>query len=466
MKSLSINIPKLTLVYLVFPLQLFLLLWFQWWLCVPLTFLFTAALVKSLKLKHEQDFTLEFRFAAVVALFALVMTAAAGIGGLSFQNSDYWKHNTVFYDLIVQDWPVRYSSCAHLGSIKGQGCGLVYYTGFYLPAAFLGKVAHSYVFGQYSLWLWASFGFFLVFSWLHILLKSKNALLPLVFLLFGGLDVLGFYWQNRLLPEMGGHFEWWASLFQYSSMSTVVLWVPQHALAAWLGAAFFLNGFRTKTLHSGALILCALVLWSPFVVMGLLPFYLLAFGLRKYPVTRLEILLGVVGAFALLPYFGSHVGGVPVGPLWIEPTFWWRYPLFVLLEFGGIALCLYRNCRHDRIFLLTLAVLLALPFYRVGAANDLVMRVSLPALFCLSIFTWQTMGDRAFRKTLRFSVICVLLALGALTPMSEWYRSFKASRQKLDAENFHMSVIQLPAGLLPQQYVGELDSFYYKYLAR
>jgi len=43
------------------------------------------------------------------------------------------------------------------------------------------------------------------------------------------------------------HLEWWAGRYQYSSMTTQLFWVPNHALGACSeSGSFAVNGARTR----------------------------------------------------------------------------------------------------------------------------------------------------------------------------------------------------------------------------
>ena len=58
---------------------------------------------------------------------------------------------------------------------------------------------------------------------------------------------------------------------------------------------------------------------------------------------------------------------------------------FILIEVAPFVLILYKREKKNPVFWAAIAVLLALPFYRITEMNDLNMRGSMPALFFLCI---------------------------------------------------------------------------------
>jgi hypothetical protein len=109
---------------------------------------------------------------------------------------------------------------------------------------------------------------------------QQSLILTTVFCLFSGWDVAGWliidgvhylaFHQPTMFPADIG---WWNGLLQYSSTVTLILWVPNHALAGWFFVALLLL-WEQRRLRISALMMGALLtaLWSPFALMGALPF--------------------------------------------------------------------------------------------------------------------------------------------------------------------------------------------------
>ena len=83
----------------------------------------------------------------------------SGIGGFTFQNNDWDKHNALLHDLINNPWPVRYE-------INGDIGYLVYYFAYYIPAALVGKV-FGFSVANIFLFLWTYCGLIIGLFWIY-----------------------------------------------------------------------------------------------------------------------------------------------------------------------------------------------------------------------------------------------------------------------------------------------------------
>ena len=103
-----------------------------------------------------------------------------------------------------------------------------------------------------------------------------------VIVLFSGLDVIGDLWRAPHFAahwDITRHLEWWAGRYQYSSMTTQLFWVPNHALGGWLTIGLLLRGERDTPLDSMLpMIVVAVALWSPLAALGAVPFVLWKHG--------------------------------------------------------------------------------------------------------------------------------------------------------------------------------------------
>jgi hypothetical protein len=85
-----------------------------------------------------------------------------------------------------------------------------------------------------------------------------------------------------------------------------------------------------------------------------------------------------------------------------------RYLLFVLLEFGLVAWLVHRVQRQSAIFYGAVLMLLTLPLFRLGEANDLVMRASVPALLVLILGVAQALASGQGRPAIRGALLLVV----------------------------------------------------------
>lgn len=244
-----------------------------------------------------------------------------------------------------------------------------------------------------------------------------------LFLVFSGLDAIG-----RLLVHgsLSDHLEHWAYL-QFSSTITLLFWVPQHALAGWVGALGFLLWRSGRIALAPWLTLMPLAaLWSPLGLAGGLPFVALA-GLRSLLSRSLrpaDILLPALATLLSIPsllYLSAGAGdGVGLHIVPLPPAQW---GLFELLEVGIYALPLLFAAPAGRFgrdsLLLAILCLLAAPFIQVGWSIDFMMRASICALAILAVLTAEALLTV---PRLRVWLAVVLLA-GSVTGWHEITRA-------------------------------------------
>ncbi len=120
---------------------------------------------------------------------------------------------------------------------------------YYLPAALVGKVAGVGV-ADTALLIWTAIGvaLFLALAVERATTFRAALIIVAVLVLFSGMDLLGtvlrggFGLAAHLRPV--DHLEWWATRFQYSSHTTQLFWVPNHALPGWIATSC---SFGTRT---------------------------------------------------------------------------------------------------------------------------------------------------------------------------------------------------------------------------
>jgi hypothetical protein len=196
------------------------------------------------------------------------------------------------------------------------------------------------------------------------------------------------------------------------------------------------------------------------LALGITGFYFSAKASESSPV----VISSMMSGWGLALYNGPTYAGV----LFLV--------FFCLVEFGLYAIILYRSgaIQDERwrwmldITVLTLSIL---PWFKLGAYNDLVMRSSIPALFVLAVLVARAVHDRTLERQTRLA-LAVLLLIGAVTSGVEIVRHLKW-------------MVELPApifveGQTPKdfvdyfqeqayffgQYSGGLDSPFFQYAAK
>jgi len=206
---------------------------------------------------------------AVIAAVILCWAGLSGVGGYVWQNADHSVRNELFVLLVEGKWPLVKELATESGT---EVRGLVYYIGYWLPAALAGKL-----FGLKAGWavqyLWAAAGIALLYAWI-CLWRKKLAVWPLwILIFFSGLDAAGVLLscQEELRIFGDVHLEAWAPYYQFSSMTTQLFWVFNQAVPAWLMSALVFLGEKPRNM---AFLASLTILTATFPFVGVLPFVL------------------------------------------------------------------------------------------------------------------------------------------------------------------------------------------------
>jgi hypothetical protein len=399
----------------------------------------------------------------IILLAALIWTSLGGAGHFVFANFDWHTRDAVLRDLTLYHWPPSY------GEVEGYPVILRCPLGYYLPAALMGKL-FGVASADFFLWLWTCLGVGLFLLLLPLSRRSwPRAILGLlVVVLFSGMDWAGWkflYADFMQSPEPTDHLEWWARAFQYSSHSTQLFWVPNHALPAWIGGALFLRHWRAPEFLSLApMTMATVALWSPFAFIGLAPFMALplyrAAKEGGWPALKLQHWpLALLTFGASLLYLTLDTNRIPGGAALDSetPSFIMHlmdYAVFVVFEFAILAFALWR-LKPSAPLLMAVAILLLLPLRRFGPGNDLVMRASIPALLVLCAAALQVIEQGVARRRWgEAAILALVLSVGAVTPMHEILR---ATLQTAWSPNLNGSLLDIQGGRAPAHYAGRLD---------
>jgi hypothetical protein len=427
MKSLH----RLSILYLTFPFILFCLGWLRLSIAIPVVLIILWAIWKLFaQSTNPQSTNLpypNFQSTLYLSLITGAWLLLSGIGGYTFQNWDHHWRNAVLRDLITYDFPVTYSSPE-----KGPIQMLVDYVGYFLPAAWVGKLL-GWGAANFALFLWTWLGVLLVVF--HLARKGETTSplhhlkWALLLILFSGLDSLGtlFFVKDypTLFPPIQ-HLEIWSGNLQYSSFTTQLFWVFNQAVPAWLCIVLLADKPITNYQFTNKLFTFSLCFFfAPLAALGLLPY--LAIELFKhidfkspFKNLRFDVLLasGIIVLVSFL-YFASNTAAQERG---LQAIALKDFLAFFLLEGGILWLALAPLKWRDPRWAVTGVLLAAIPFIQLGNGRDFVMRASIAPLFYLMMMT----GEAIFSKTTSRSLLItlyLLLTLGSLTPLYEINRS-------------------------------------------
>ena len=452
------------LAYLLAPLPVFLWGWWRWPVALAASGLLALMGHAVLTRRQRGAPRLPRRLWLLVAVAAALWVGASGLlGGLPL-NEDWSVRMRVLRDLTANPWPVGY------GDGGGGSTLLRFSMGYYLLPAGLGALLGGVDAARLLLGLWTVLGVMLFFalvlqSWPHRRPAAAAGLLALT-VLFSGMDLFGFLVGRAQVPDLGEHIEWWTPWLQYSSQTTLLFWVPNHALPAWLGAVVAWR-HRGEGLAAApaALWLVAAALWSPLACVGLLPLLALACW-RGRPLLQAlaECLsapalagLPLLALLAAFVSFGIVVDAVPanlrgLAGVTTASAHWYQWLTFELLEWGLLAAALASRGlrRQGWPFWVACGLLLVLPALRFGPGNDLVMRAGIAPMTVLMLCVAQALGEG--RLALRWHrALVLMLVVGCATPAQEFIRQTQpGSRWPDDGRNLAQALGT------PWHYVGVL----------
>lgn len=444
--NLNINLKtlnQLTIIYVGLPLLIFLISWLKPYIAV-ISFVLLIYAIYLGYFKNEQfklfDFINDRNFVYIILLFAFLWCYFAGLGGFWYQSWDHNWRNAIFRDLINYSWPLYY---------KTIDAAMVYYMGYWLPSAVFAKIflfvssAFSFFIGNVFLLLYSVVGVFLLFA--HILkaveVKScfKAISVILFIVLFSGMDIVGVQLPGAY--KYMWHIEWWAAYAQFSSLTTVLFWVFNQGLPAWLLTMLFYNN-KNKVENFGLIaILCFFC--SPLPFMGLSVFlivYTIKNLIDEYIKKQLKNYIfkvfsfqNIIAVFCITPivalYFLSNHSTAANGVIGSMTShynllFMSIMVIFFMLEAGVYLILLFIQYKKDLMYYIVFISLMLCPFIKVGYNADFCMRASIPALLILAIMIIKFLfNENNFKKyKIIYIILCLCLVLGSVTPIIEFAR--------------------------------------------
>ncbi|MBQ7204027.1 MAG: hypothetical protein IJS03_08465 [Eubacterium sp.] len=442
------------LILLALPAVVFFVTWLKLYIGIPCAILLCAAVYFASK---GEDKTITVKKSTIIVLLLLltVWAVLSGIGGFFTQKSDHNIRNVILRDLINYSWPVKYNNAGDES--------LVYYIGYWLVPALFGKLGAAvggfnlaWVIARIAMVVWTVI--LLFNSFVLILFKTgaqrKKAVYfsLLIFVLFSGMDALGSLFDPSAFFN---HLEWWASAFQYSSMSTQLCWVFNQSVPAWLACSI---AFNEKDEKSFALIGLLLLPTSPLPLVGLAA-YMIMFAVRSLILAVKDKNVGqffkniftpqnILAIVTLFPvyalYYGNNAvstdeaaGGTAALALNFSPYYIGMYIFFCLVEFGFMLLALHNKSNRFESLVILLS-LMAIPFVTVGNGIDFCMRASIPALYLLMIMLMDYLvpellkkkdpkvdkNSKEYQKRARkLLTVLLIFTIGVFTPLVEYSSS-------------------------------------------
>lgn len=461
--------------YVLLPVGIFLMSWTRPGIGVIATalvvLLWWNISVRKETLKVNTVEGLTVRRLYLIAVFVAAWVLLSGIAGVSFQNKDHYCRNAVYEALVNFDWPA-------VDETLDGGRMLVYYIGFWLPSALVGKIFGMQV-GYYFQLIWAFIGIILFYGCVCIFRRRISVWPLFVFMLFSGLDAVGWVivGQPEVVLDSTSHMEWW-TIYQFSSMSTQLFWVFNQAIPAWLIIMLYLLQKDNRSLF---LLSAGALLASPLPTIGMVPF-VLWFSIQNTrsstttlwvktwikSLFTLENLLGIsIDVILGLYMLGSPAGKVAGNSDAITVHSVLRWAGFVFLEAGIYCVLVYRSQKGQLLYI-TFAWLCICPLIKIGFDQDFCMRASIPALVILYIMVINTLEENvAGKRWCQTIVLLVILAIGGITSAHEIYRGVSWTMWKhINGESTWQVTIEQDDLMTRNNFSGALENnIFYEYFA-
>lgn len=450
------------LTWLTIPLMIFLFGWLKIYIAIALAVGVMISVCLAVYKSPVWEMPRVSKKEISVIIFCAVLIAGwiftSGIGGYMFQNDDFYYRNAVLKDLVNNDFPVIFDD---------EGYALVYYFAFFLPAAVVGKIL-NFKFALAALYIWSFIGVLITWVGISIKLKKFRISSAALLILFSGMDIIGTLIFRKPL-SFTEHIEWWADVWQFSSNSTQLFWVFNQSIPTWMIMSLFLLSEKKSSL---VLLLGFLLLYAPMPFVGALPFFIWRMipkekNLKKWvkELFTIENLIGggIIGIISFL-FLSTNLasGEKKLYPFTFDDGL--KYVVFLLLEFGILAIFLYKNNKKSSLYWISAGVLTLAPMIQVGIKEDFGMRASIPALFILMYLSLKMLCENK-NRLLKFAVLAII-CIGGVTSALEISRSIinTASGEEI-GKYAYSTVLQSHEDLKPN-FLGDMDSIFFKYLAK
>lgn len=465
-------------IYLVLPFVIFVLGWGKLWIAVPVVFLlifcFWRIILYAPKLWIPELTRNNIEKIVIIVAVICLWVYLSGIGQLVFQNTDHLARNAIFDILVEYSWPVYGTG------VNGSETSLIYYIGYWLPSAVMGKIFGVRI-GYWCQDIWAVLGIVLVYYFICARTKKLEVWPLIVMISFSGLDYAGYYLLGTDMSTISQtmHLEWWNNPYQLSSITTQLFWVFNQCIPTWVATSLILN---LKNNRSIVFVLATTMLTSTLPFVGLIPIVIYYLFSRKYLAEKNRFLEfckdtltvenivggGLIGIISFLYLKGnmsgnmvsstskSAIAGGDDGSLlmWI---------LCVILEVGVYLLLVYREQRNNMLFYIIVAELCFFPLIRVGGSSDFCMRAVIPAQIILMIYVIDKLRDSVKqRKRLLAIMIVIVLGIGSMTPLHEISRTCAETIQrKRDRVQVEEGAYKYEEILNPGNFAGEIEGSWF-----
>lgn len=438
--SASGVLMALAYAYLFLPFLLFVLGWLKLYIALPLAVLVVVCYVRMAKNAPTvwtpqltlKDWKSLVRLCLILVL-VLVWVYYSGIGRFTHQTEDHNVRNAIFRMLVEEPWPLVDMNPP--AAYFSGPVAFVYYFGFWLPAAVVGKAFGLFA-GNVAQLLWAAGGV-LLFYFLVLAKLQKWRVWPLVvFIFFSGMDwVAASIFRGGLINVITAtpHLDNWPDYFQFTSFSAQLYWVFNQSIMGWLATLLLVVQKNNRAM---APIIAFALITGTIPAVGLVPlclYFVCSNWHRQHKgqpfniVAFIKDLLSfenIVGLFCgVLAYLflGTNNAGQRFSTLFhLAGDIWWLWLLFVACEALVLLALVAKYQYKNPLFYLITGLFLLLPWLRLGEKADLCMRGTIPSLVILYLMVVCALDKSFAQKSWGlFAGLCAALLVGSATAETE-----------------------------------------------
>jgi len=472
-KETFLTLQNAMVVYLTLPLYIFIIFWTRLPFSLALVALLTISLVLYFRSNKQNAFIFlinrkNISVTIVLLLTALFLTVISGAGGYVIQRGDWTKHNVILNDLLNYKWPVYYGTGAYVSDTT-----LVYYLAYYITPALIGKYFGGWTAVQIFTFIYTFIGI-LLFCTAILKEKVRSWILPLFFLI-SGIDIFGNIIFGKF-PISITHLESYAYGLQLPSFISQITWAPQHTVSAWIYAYLVFSDIKNKKVGQNFIFYIGTsFLWSPFVSASI-ALVGAPFIFRKK--LNLKVLTlsfsGIVFAVVTLLYFMSQIN-----VLNDRFSLFWNsdnsvlgnlslITVFLIMDifiFIPVVIFMQKTLSKTELLLVWWCVflLLAISFFRLGAANDWQLRTS-PLIFTILILIIvKNIGELKNAGKFLKAYVVIIFLLGLVTSLSQ-IAVLKDVSNPATNERPDRNMLQAHTkyGVIHQQYMGSASRLFGK----
>ena len=281
---------SLAYIYISIPIILFLVGFLKWYIGIPCAILAVVTLFSMCRDVPDNGFKIPMNRETIekilfVGFLVFLWVYLSGIGAMVDQNGDHRIRNGIYEALLNYSWPVK--ALAVDANYNVGERGLIYYLGFWLPSAFIGKITRIEIGYMFQI-VWAWLGIMLLYLLICEHLKCVKAWPMIVFMGFSGLDFLGYLLLRFERNEIwaANRLEWWTYRYQFSSFTSQLFYVFNQAIPIWIAFMLVLRQRHNKYI---AVLLGMTFISSALPVVGAVPLALCLVMSRKYVNNGIEL---------------------------------------------------------------------------------------------------------------------------------------------------------------------------------